>query len=80
MLGYTREEFDALDRFSPEITHADDIAVNFNQVTADKVLRGDMPNYQMEKRYFRKNGTRCCGSGSASVWSGTGVLERRCIT
>lgn len=51
MLGYSEEELIKLDFQS--ITHPDDLDTDLNFVR--QVLNGEIPNYQMEKRYFCKN-------------------------
>jgi PAS domain S-box-containing protein len=50
--GYSKEEL--LERTFQDITHPEDVA---NDVAnAAKMLRGETTTYQMEKRYFHKNG------------------------
>lgn len=52
MLGYTREELIAID--FQTITHPDDLE---NDLTLlGQLLDGTIPNYSMQKRYYRKNG------------------------
>ena len=53
MVGYTREEL--LERTFQEITHPDDLPADMENVR--KMLAGEIPNYSMEKRYIRKDGT-----------------------
>jgi len=52
MLGYTKEEL--LERTFQEITHPDDLDQDIDYV--NQLLHGRMETYQMEKRYFRKDG------------------------
>ncbi len=53
MLGYAREE---LERFTwPELTHPDDLAADVEQF--DRVLRGEIDGYSLEKRFLRKDGS-----------------------
>jgi diguanylate cyclase (GGDEF)-like protein/PAS domain S-box-containing protein len=52
IVGYTREEL--LARTFQDITHPDDLETDLGYV--QKMLAGEMPNYSMEKRYFRKSG------------------------
>lgn len=53
LLGYSEEEF--LSRSFQDITHPDDLDADLEQVR--RVLSGDIREYQMEKRYFRKDGS-----------------------
>ena len=53
MFGYSREELLPLD--FQTLTHPDDLDADL--ALLGQVLAGDIPNYQMEKRYFRKDGT-----------------------
>jgi PAS domain S-box-containing protein len=57
MLGYTEQEL--LDRTFEQITHTDDVAADVGLV--NQLLKGTIPNFQMEKRYLRKDG--------GSVWA-----------
>ena len=50
--GYTEEEL--LQRSFQEITHPDDLDLDLANVR--KMLAGEIDDYQMEKRYYRKNG------------------------
>lgn len=51
-LGYTAEEFSRLT--FQEITHPDDLDADLELL--EKLVNGDIPKYEMEKRYFHKNG------------------------
>ena len=52
-LGYEREE---LERLSfQDITYPDDLDKDLDQV--ERLIAGDGPAYQMEKRYYRKDGS-----------------------
>jgi PAS domain S-box-containing protein len=52
MLGYSLDEFLQLDYQT--ITHPDDVQADVSQ--SERLLRGEISSYQMEKRYFRKDG------------------------
>ena len=52
LLGFTEAEFRRLS--FQDITHPDDLAADLDYVT--KILRGDISNYQLEKRYAHKDG------------------------
>jgi PAS domain S-box-containing protein len=52
LLGYTPEELQAM-KFQ-DVTHPDDQRADLN--FARQVLAGEMPSYQMEKRYLHKSG------------------------
>ncbi|MCC8407897.1 PAS domain S-box protein [Mucilaginibacter sp. UR6-1] len=51
-LGYNAEEFAALT--FQEITHPDDL--NTDLELLEKLVNGEISNYEMEKRYYHKNG------------------------
>jgi PAS domain S-box-containing protein len=66
MLGYDPEE---LLRLSfQDITHPDDLDDDLAHVAA--LLAGDVTNYQMEKRYFRKTGSVVCAHLTVSLVRG----------
>ncbi|HKB83016.1 MAG TPA: EAL domain-containing protein [Burkholderiales bacterium] len=52
MLGYSEPDLKKLT--FQEVTHPDDLEVDLDYV--EKVLRGEIPSYQMEKRYFHRDG------------------------
>ena len=52
MLGYSRQELQELRVH--DITHPDDLARDVE--LADSLLRGDIPSYQLEKRYRKRDG------------------------
>ena len=52
ILGYTQDELLNLD--FQTITHPDDLSHDLGQVRA--LLAGEIPSYEMDKRYFHKNG------------------------
>ena len=52
-LGYTREEL--LKLTFQDITHPDDLNKDLAQLT--KIINGKIQNYQIEKRYFHKDGS-----------------------
>jgi PAS domain S-box-containing protein len=52
MLGYSRDELRSL-RFV-DVTHPDDRDVDLREF--DRLARGEIPSYRMEKRYIRKDG------------------------
>ncbi len=53
MLGYTENEL--LNSTFQDITHPDDL--NLDLENLDKMLKGEIESYQMEKRYYHKNGS-----------------------
>ena len=53
MLGFSREELSC--RTWEELSHPDDIAADITQF--NRVLSGEIDEYSLEKRFFRKNGT-----------------------
>ena len=53
ILGYSRDELFRL-RF-PDITHPDDVAADMAQ--AERLRRGEIDRYTMEKRYVRRDGS-----------------------
>ena len=53
MLGYSAEELNA--KTFQELTHPDDLEKDL--LLLEKLNRGEIDNYQVEKRYFRKDGT-----------------------
>lgn len=53
IVGYTREELLALT--FQDITHPDDLELDLSY--KDKLMEGAIPNFSMEKRYLRKDGT-----------------------
>lgn len=52
IVGYERDEL--LATTFQDITHPDDLETDLGQLKA--LIEGDIPHYQMEKRYFRKDG------------------------
>ncbi len=52
ILGYDKDEL--MNLTFQDITHPDDLDLNLNNVK--KMLTGEIETYQMEKRYFNKNG------------------------
>ncbi|MFN8217690.1 MAG: PAS domain S-box protein [Solirubrobacterales bacterium] len=52
LIGYTEEELRRLDFAG--ITHPDDIAATYE--ADERLLSGEAPDYQLEKRYLRKDG------------------------
>jgi PAS domain S-box-containing protein len=63
MLGYSSDELLQLDYQA--ITHPDDLSTNLAH--SERLLRGDINSYQMEKRYLRKNGEVMWGSVRVSL-------------
>jgi PAS domain S-box-containing protein len=53
LIGYTEDDLLKI-RFQ-DVTHPDDLDLDLENV--GKLLRGEILNYQMEKRYLRKDGT-----------------------
>ena len=66
MLGYSEEQLTT--RTFVDITHPDDISKDALQ--ADRLFRQEIPNYQMEKRYIRKDGRVIWGSLTVSLVRG----------
>ena len=52
MVGYS--EVELLQMSFPDITHPDDLRANLE--LADKIFKREIPFYQLQKRYVRKNG------------------------
>ncbi len=53
ILGYTREEMERID--FPSITYPDDLQKNLDLL--EQLKRGEIPEFTMEKRYIRKDGS-----------------------
>lgn len=53
LLGYSKEELYKTTVL--EITHKDDLNIDLSYMSS--LIRGDIKNYQTEKRYFHKNGS-----------------------
>lgn len=53
LLGYSREELESITW--PELTHPDDIDRDIEQF--NKILTGESEGYQLEKRFYRKDGS-----------------------
>ncbi len=66
LLGYTEEELTAL-RFT-DITHAEDLDTDVE--LAKQLFQGEIPSYQIEKRYLRKDGQTITVNLTASVLRG----------
>lgn len=62
-LGYSEEEL--YNMSFKDITHKDDLGVNLSCMKS--LLQGDAENYQIEKRYFHKNGSIVWAMLSASI-------------
>ncbi len=68
--GYAGEELTGL-KFE-EITHPDDVEIDVE--LAGRLFRGEIPFYQIEKRYIRKDGSIRWGHLTATmVWDETGT-------
>jgi PAS domain S-box-containing protein len=52
MVGYSEAEL--LEASFPDITHPDDLKADL--ASADRLFRGEIPFYKMQKRYVKKNG------------------------
>ncbi|MFQ5457512.1 MAG: PAS domain S-box protein, partial [Myxococcota bacterium] len=63
MLGYTEREMEGL-KF-PDVTHPDDVDKDVS--LAEKVFRGEIPHYAIEKRYLKKDGAVLWINLTASV-------------
>lgn len=66
IVGYTPEELTQLT--FQDITHPDDL--NTDLAFAQQLARGDIPHYQLEKRYIRKDGSPVAARLSGSVARG----------
>ena len=53
LMGYSENEL--LSKHYIEITHPDDVDTSLSWVT--RILKGEISNFQIEKRYIRKNGS-----------------------
>jgi PAS domain S-box-containing protein len=53
--GYSETEL--LERTFQDITHPDDLDLDLDLANVRKMLAGEIKTYQMEKRYFHKNGS-----------------------
>jgi PAS domain S-box-containing protein len=63
MLGYSQEELSK--KSFMEFTHPEDLKLNKEMF--QELLRGERESYQMEKRYFRKDGSMMWGHMTASL-------------
>ncbi len=63
IVGYARDELERLT--FKDITHPEDLAVDVS--LADRLARGEIPRYQLEKRYIRKDGASVTIMLSASI-------------
>ncbi|TGJ99433.1 PAS domain S-box protein [Leptospira semungkisensis] len=63
IFGYTEEEL--FTKTFQDLTHPDDLAKDLDSV--QRMLRGEIDSYKMEKRYFRKNGDLICANLSVSL-------------
>ncbi len=63
LLGYSEEELHQ--RTFAAITHPEDMAANSNLY--QELLAGSVPSYQLEKRYFHKDGTLVWGRLTVSL-------------
>jgi PAS domain S-box-containing protein len=75
MLGYSVDDFLRLDYQT--ITHPADLPADVSQ--AERLLRGEISSYQMEKRYFRKDGEIIWASLSVSLVRETSGKPRHFI-
>ncbi len=62
-VGYTREEL--LARGFQDITHPEDLAASLDRYQS--LMRGEIPNFSLEKRYLRKDGSVVWGNVSLSI-------------
>ncbi len=63
IVGYTREEL--MTKTFSDITHPDDLDADWNH--ARRLLAGEIENYSMEKRYYRKDGSVVWGNLTVSL-------------
>src|SRR5439155_18046548 len=66
ILGYSRDELLAKD--FRELTHPDDLQANLEQV--ERLLRGEVRTFSLEKRYLRRDGTPVWVNLTASLVRG----------
>ncbi len=62
-VGYTREEL--LVTGFQDITHPEDLAASLDHFRS--LMRGELPNFSLEKRYVRKDGSVVWGNVSLSI-------------
>ena len=63
LLGYTNEELQQMP--FTEFTHPEDASIDLEQF--EKLVRGEISDYSMEKRYIKKNGNIIWGGLSVSM-------------
>src|SRR5262245_28321914 len=63
IVGYSREEL--MTKTLGDITHPDDLESDWNQ--ARRLLAGEIENFSMEKRYYRKDGSVVWGNLTVSL-------------
>lgn len=66
MLGYSREELVGMS--GAMVTHPDDVETSKSMV--GKIFSGELPSFEIEKRYIRKNGEMFWGRLSGSLLRG----------
>ena len=66
ILGYTEEEFMRMD--FQKITHPEDLAADMEQI--ERMLRGEMESFSMEKRYVARDGETVWVNLTASLVKG----------
>ena len=71
MLGYSRAELDQLSWL--DLTHPDDITSDRAQF--ERVLRGEIDSYDLDKRYVRKDGSTLYGHLTASCYRSEGEVQ-----
>lgn len=76
ILGYSREELLAIT--FQDITHPDDLKIDLEQLRA--LIKGDIPHYQMEKRYFRKDGQQIWANLTVGLQRGRDGKPDFCIS
>lgn len=62
MLGYSREEL--MQRNWADLTHPEDLAAN--EYLFDRMMKGEIDNYTLEKRFIRKDGGVICANLSVA--------------
>ncbi|MFO7713282.1 sigma-54 interaction domain-containing protein [Desulfosarcina sp.] len=75
MTGYSRNELENM-HFS-DITHADDIDIDLGLV--QKLTRGEIDHYRLEKRFRSKKGTTIWGSLAVTLLTGTAPQGKKII-
>ncbi len=76
IVGYSEEEL--LRRTFQDITHPDDLQADLDLL--QQLVRGDIPSYQLEKRYFHRDGSTVLVNLAVSVVRDAGGNARHFIS